>query len=98
MKSLLQENRECYVCGQTYHLHRHHIYFGAFRDKSEKWGCWCYLCVDHHTGRHGVHSANGKELNYKLKKECQRAFVGKYDFETFMKEFRKNYDTETESN
>lgn len=92
MNSLIQEEKHCLVCGKTYHLHRHHIYFGAFRDKSEKWGCWCYLCVDHHTGKYGVHSANGKELNYTLKRVCQRAFVQKYGLDTFMKEFGRNYD------
>lgn len=39
-----------------------------------------------------MHSANGKELNYRLKRECQRAFVEKYGFEAFMKEFKRNYD------
>lgn len=84
------------VCGTTQNLQKHHIYFGAYRDKSERWGCWCWLCAEHHTGSHGVHSAYGEKLNYTLKRVCQRAFVEKYSFDTFMKVFGRNYDTETE--
>lgn len=94
MNSLLSDERKCYVCGNTLNLHKHHIYAGAFRMKSDKYGCWCYLCADHHTGAHGVHSPHGKKLNYALKSVCQQAFVKKYGLETFMKEFKRNYDTD----
>lgn len=70
-KSIISNERECVVCGDTRYLHKHHIFYGtANRKLSEKYGCWCYLCARHHNmSDHGVHADN--LLDLKLKKECQ---------------------------
>ena len=53
VKSLLQRNKACYICGTTLNLHLHHIFYGtANRSISDADGCVVYLCQDHHTGAH----------------------------------------------
>lgn len=92
MKSIIQENKECYVCGTTYNLHSHHIYFGnPGRKLSEKYGMKVYLCWLHHEGTHGVHGKHGHELDMKLKKKGQEVFEKRYPDLDFKKIFGKNY-------
>ena len=70
-ESIISNERQCVVCGDTRYLHKHHIFYGtANRKLSEKYGCWCYLCARHHNlSDHSVHADN--LLDLKLKKECQ---------------------------
>ena len=62
---------ECYICHTPLNLHKHHIFEGTGRrNLSEYWGCWVYLCANHHNmSRFGVHF--DKSLDLKLKQECQ---------------------------
>ena len=70
MKSIISNERECFVCKKPFHLHRHHIWGGGRRELSEKYGCWVYLCGRHHNfSDFGVHY--NKSLDIKLKKLCQ---------------------------
>lgn len=93
MKSVLSNDKECYICHSTYNLHRHHVFGGtANRKKSEKEGCWVYLCAPHHNmSDAGVHF--DKEANLKLKRECQAAWMAENDksIDEFRKRFGKNY-------
>lgn len=89
MKSLLSNEKECYVCKTTVNLHKHHIYAGYNRQLSEKYGCWVYLCMYHHNGsKYSVHY--DRDLDLKLRQECQRAFEKEYD-EAFLEIFGRNY-------
>ena len=90
-KSIMQDEKVCYVTGSTDDLHKHHIFFGtANRKKSEKWGCWVWLRSDfHNMSNHGVHA--DKELDLKIKRETQRRFEELYGHETFMKEFGRSW-------
>lgn len=88
-KSILSNEKKCYVCGTTVNLHKHHIYFGAFRPISEKYGCWCYLCGRHHNqSNDGVHF--NRELDLQLKRKAQEKFSKNYDID-FISIFHKNY-------
>lgn len=90
MHSLLQNEKECYITHSTLDLHKHHIFMGPFRNKSEKYGCWVWLRADwHNMSNYGVHF--NQPLDQYLKKEAQKAFEDKYSHEEFMKIFRKNY-------
>ena len=92
MESLLSNEKECYVCHTTMNLHKHHIYEGTGRRKlSEKYGCWVYLCAYHHNMSNcGVHF--NKELDIKLKQECQREWEAKNGGrEKFRQTFGKSY-------
>lgn len=68
----------------------HHIFRGAFRDKSTKYGCWIWLRPEwHNQTNYSVH--NDKKLEMKLQAMCQMAFEDKYGHELFMKEFKRDY-------
>lgn len=90
-KSIISNEKECLVCGTTYNLHRHHIFFGTGkRQLSEKYGCWCYLCSEHHNmSKFGVHF--NKILDTKLKKNAQKKFEEAYPELDFLKIFGRNY-------
>ena len=92
VKSLLQRNKACYVCGTTLNLHLHHIFYGtANRSLSDKDGCVVYLCVDHHTGTTGVH--HNQKLNITLKQKCQIAWQEQNNktVEDFIDRYGKSY-------
>ena len=90
-ESIISNKKECLVCKTNYNLHRHHIFYGsANRKKSEKFGCWCYLCANHHNmSNAGVHF--DKELDKKLKIYTQKRFLEVYPNENFLKIFGRNY-------
>lgn len=92
MKSIIQKNKECYVCSTTYNLHSHHIYFGnPWRKLSERYGMKVYLCWLHHEGTYGVHGKHGHELDMRLKKKGQEVFERYYSDLNFKDIFGKNY-------
>ena len=92
-KSLISNEKECYVCHTTHDLHKHHIFEGtANRRKSEQDGCWCYLCARHHNAsKYGVHF--NKELELLLKARCQQRWQREYGKTEadFIKRFGKSY-------
>lgn len=89
---LMQNKKYCYVCGKETGLHKHHIFYGtANRKLSEEDGCICYLCAFHHNGGDwGVHF--NKDLDLRLKRECQRAWEEKNGTrEDFIKRYGKSW-------
>lgn len=91
MKSIIQSEKECYVCKTTRCLHDHHIFRGPYRKMSEKLGMKVWLCVDHHTGSNeAVH--NNKELDLYLKRLAQIKYEKVYGTrEDFREAFGRNY-------
>lgn len=93
MTSIIQNNKECFVCGTKNNLHKHHIFEGRNRSNSEKYGCWCFLCNIHHnmSGK-GVHF--NKELDNRLKELAEIKWLCQdYDrnINDFIDIFRRNY-------
>lgn len=89
MKSILSNEKRCFVCERT-PVQQHHIFNGwANRKWSERYGCWCYLCLEHHTGKSGVHEEI--ELDLKLKRLCQAKFEETHSREEFRSIFGKSY-------
>lgn len=90
-KSIVSNEKECLICGTTYGLHKHHIFYGqGYRELSEKYGCWCWLCGRHHNlSNVGVHF--NREADLKLKRYCQKLWEQKYGHEKFMQIFGRNY-------
>jgi len=89
-KSIMQNKKQCYLCGRQSYLEKHHIVSGtANRKLSEKYGLWVYLCHSCHTGDGGAQYE--KELNLRLKQEAQKTFEEKYSHDLWMETFRKNY-------
>jgi hypothetical protein len=92
MKSIMQSTKECYICGATHWLHRHHCYYGVKnRSVSEKNGFTCWLCEAHHEGTYGVHGKEGAYLDNKIKRECQEIFELTHTREEFRKLIGKSY-------
>ena len=57
MKSIIQNDwGRCYLCGRIWNLECHHVYGGAFRNKSERYGLTVHLCHGcHNEPPYGVH-------------------------------------------
>lgn len=90
MKSILQDEKECFITGSTTCLHRHHIYGGRNRRVSEENGFWVYLRADYHNmSDKGVHF--NRELDLALKKACQEKYEETHSREDFMKLIGRNY-------
>lgn len=91
-KSIINNERLCFVCGTPQDLHRHHIFYGmANRIISEKEGCWVYLCARHHNMTDdGVH--HNYAFNITLKKYCQEKWEQKNGGRSdFINLFGKSY-------
>lgn len=91
MESILSNEKECYICHKTQALHKHHIFFGtANRKVSEQYGCWCWLCYEHHNGSaRGVHF--NIALDRKLKQEAQRKFEEIYGSDEYRRAIGRSY-------
>lgn len=90
--SILQpDTRECYITGATDGLHKHHIYGGnPNRRISEEHGFFVWLRADwHNMADYGVHF--NKDLDRRLKQECQERFEETHSREEFMRLIGRNY-------
>lgn len=88
--SIIQEDTDCcYVCGR-YGTEIHHIFFGnPNRKLSDRYGLVIGLCYEHHRGKTGVHQ--NRELDLKMKRVGQRAFIDHYPEADFLAVFGRNY-------
>lgn len=89
MKSILQTEKECFVCKTTYGLEEHHVCFGFARKPSEQHGLKVWLCAEHHRGNTGVHQ--DRELDLSIKRMAQRRFEENHSRELFIQIFGKSY-------
>lgn len=90
--SVLQRNKNCFVCGTSQNIHIHEIFFGKNRKKSIEDGCCAYLCAKHHNmSNEGVHFNH--EYDLYLKKIGQKAWMSYYKKtkEDFIKKYGRNY-------
>lgn len=96
-RSIVQEDTSrCFLCGMIGYvepLDKHHIFGGALRNKSERYGLFVYL---HHNrchifGENAVHK--NARINRKLQAFAQKKVMEMYGWsvEDFIKEFYKNY-------
>ena len=91
VRSLFSNERECWLCGSPY-VHKHHVYGGARRKRSEDEGCWLYLCPAHHNmSKYGVHF--DKSLDLEIKRECQSRWMvyNQAGINDFIAHFGRNY-------
>lgn len=90
MKSILQNEKVCYLCHRQYGLELHHIFAGvANRKISTANGFVCWLCHDCHTGTEGAQY--NSERNLYLKQMAQAAYEQTHTHDEWMKLIRKNY-------
>ena len=89
-KSIMQTEKQCYLCGRETMLERHHVMSGtANRKLSEQYGLWVWLCHDCHTGTDGAQYDRDK--NFQLKAEAQMVFEEIHGHGKWMLVFRRNY-------
>lgn len=91
-KSIIQKVKRCAVYHTTLDLHEHHIFAGADRSNSERYGLKVWLCARHHNmSSEGVHS--NAALDRKLKAIAQKRAMKHYGWtkEDFIKIFRRSY-------
>lgn len=88
--------KQCFLCGRNGSadpLDRHHIFGGANRKKSEKYGLVVCLCHNdcHIFGKEAVHN-NAENMLY-VKQYGQRKAMQEQNWTTedFIREFGKNY-------
>jgi hypothetical protein len=78
------------LCGSTQWIEQHHVFYGPYRKSSDKYGMVVDLChYCHNEPPNGVH--HNRERDLALKREFQMLFEDKYDRETFMRVFGRNY-------
>ena len=93
-KSIMQTEKECFVCGTTYGLELHHCIYGtANRKLSDKYGLTIWLCNAHHTQNgSGIHF--NKDLDAHVKKLAQERFEAVHEPNTrFIDVFGRNYNS-----
>ena len=89
-KSIMQDEKRCYLCGKLTGLEKHHVFGGvANRPISEKLGLWVYLCHECHTGQEGAQY--DKLKNLQLKCDAQYAFERTHTRSEWMRWIGKNY-------
>lgn len=90
MKSIMQDFKECYICHTRENLQLHHIYGAYDRKASDRNGFTVWLCLDHHTGRNGVHGHPEELRNLRVICEMKWLSLGHTEDE-FIKLIGKNY-------
>ena len=93
MDSIIQKHTDrCFICGAPRGLEWHHVYGGAMRDKSEKYGLKVRLChYCHNEPPNGVHQ--NRRIRMQLQELAQKKAMEHYGWsvEDFRKEFYKSY-------
>ena len=93
MKTILDHGSSCcYLCGKTANLECHHVFGGANRKASDRYGLTVRLCHKcHNEPPHGVHhnATNQKKLQRRVQRIAMRHY--KWSVEEFRLIFGKNY-------
>jgi hypothetical protein len=88
-KSILSNDKKCFLCGSSQNIEKHHIMGNATRDKSEKMGVWVYLCRSCHDRIH--FSKDSRKMMDSLRAKAQSKFEETRTREEWMKDFHRNY-------
>lgn len=90
MKSIMQDKKQCWICGSP-NVEVHHVFYGrGLRELSDKYGCTVYLCPTHHRGRPlGVHFDH--DMDRFLKRLTQLKFEQEHGRNEFIRIFGRNY-------
>ena len=81
MKSIIQTERECYIC-KTPYCEDHHIFGAANRKNSETYGLKVWLCPEHHRGKYSPHF--DQVLDGELKQMAQEKFLETHTFDEWL--------------
>ena len=93
MKTILDPGSSCcYLCGKAANLECHHVFGGANRKASDRYGLTVRLCHEcHNEPPHGVHhnATNQKKLQRRVQRVAMRHY--KWSVEEFRLIFGKNF-------
>ena len=86
----------CALCGRNGTadpLDNHHVYGGANRSKSEKYGAKVYLCHErcHERGKEAVHNCRATDLMLKRKTQLELMERLGWSEDEFRREFGKSW-------
>ncbi len=92
----MYSERECFLCGKNGcgdPLDKHHIFNGAYRDKSERYGLTVYLCHDscHENGLRSAHRNAEVRLQLQRYGQTKAMMENGWSTKDFISEFGKNY-------
>ena len=90
--SIIQTEKECFICGSQRWLECHHVFGAGCRKLSEKYGLKVWLChYCHNEPPHSVH--HNAKINQSLKEKAQKVAMEHYGWavDDFRKIFGKNY-------
>lgn len=97
-KSIINEARECYICGSQLQLEHHHCLHGTARRKlAEEDGVWLYLCRKHHEKVHQNHDMDlilqrlGEEAWLRERGYINNGVPHPDGIAEFVKRYGKNY-------
>ena len=79
----------CHLCGRYARLDKHHVFGGAFRNASERYKMYVYICRDCHDRIH--FSKDSRKMMDSLRWEFQQRFEENHTREEFMALFHRNY-------
>lgn len=98
MKSIIQDEKKCFITGyEGCGLNKHHIFFNANRDLSEKYGLWVWLRWDYHIANSPHRTPhNDRDVDLWLKRIAQRKFEETHSRMEFIRLFGRNYLEEEE--
>lgn len=91
MKSILQSEKQCFICATTKNIHCHHVYGGANRKNSDKNGFTVYLCAWHHNIGGGESIHENSKMSLWLKQACQKKYEETHSREEFIRIIGRNY-------
>lgn len=91
-KSIIQNEKVCFVTGTTRDLDIHHCIHGPNRRKADRYGLTVYLNHDVHMRLHS-HQRPFENLDSELKRVAQNAWMehNGATVEAFIKEFGRNF-------
>lgn len=91
-KSILSNEKQCYICGNLYGLDVHHIYGGGNRSVSDTNGFWIYVCRRCHTyAMYSIHKNPNAKWDKELKQRCQMEFEKNHTREEFIRKIGRSY-------
>ena len=91
-KSILQNEKRCFISGSTTGLQRHHIYGASNRNISEENGFWVWLRHDYHIADSPNKTPhNCRMMDLCLKEMCQREYEKTHSREEFIALIGRSY-------
>lgn len=92
MSGGVRVERECFLCGRSGSIERHHLFGGAYRKKADRLGLVVDLCHEcHNEPPYGAH--HNKDTMRQLKQYGQKKAMLEqgWSVDEFIKQFGKNY-------